>query len=247
MRSSSTAIAHQYCERNAFVTHPTRRFDIPLLRRKKPADALTAESELVVSFRHRTGKVLDEFGWPYETSGLYDRPSRATGRLSGRVRTFAQGVRVLRVPAPPHAACLTLSRAEIIDGQKPGQFTFRETPLAIYVLDEHESSRPIGDWTTPYGSVQSLRARRIPLALQPSPNPAPSDGNVVDGFVGPNEPKVPITEAFNIVVLGDGFTQDERQVFLDWADTLIYGRPGVDGLKRIQPFKKLWRKHINVR
>jgi hypothetical protein len=145
---------------------------------------------------------------------------------------------------------LCLTKAELLPGKIPGQFVFVETPLTLYGIAG--SMPPIipAALSEQFGpsAVVPLHVVDDPLSARLKPCTASPAGSVVSGFVGEDPPTVPIDEAFNIVVLGDGFSEGEREDFVNWARKLVDGVPShqIPGLKDRKPFVDVWSA-VNVR
>jgi hypothetical protein len=216
----------------AHVRHaPRESLRLPVLTKGRLPTLPGPASEHVLFVLDENGLVLDQFGWSVWMDEFFDLVSPDHDRrLLGSPGRSSDGTRIWRVPLREGARYLYFVRSDVTQGQPQQGLVLRQRPLALYW---------IGPPQVPPPPVPPLP---VPWPHPPHPLPLPMQPNPQLGgpFVGPPPPPMtcghivgvvpilesgPIDRRFNIVVVGDGFTESELGLYDQRVSTLFGLRP----------------------
>ncbi len=207
-------------------------------------------SELVLDLRAADGEILAAFGWPAAAETFHTEISLRTGELAGSPMRAVEWEGRLRVPVDERVAFLVFSRTDVVvdDRRRP---SLTQTPLAVFALRPGPDPGPLPPlplppeplplpWPLPPPRLPRATPeivwvgppRRRPYAVYQLPGGHVHEARTI---VDTGDP----ADRFDIVIIGEGFTADETDVFDARADLLCHG------LLSTTPFSS-YRDRINV-
>ncbi len=243
------------------ISEADRRRPIRGLRppRITPANFSTfppGASEYVVHIHDAEGEILDSYGYDGTATGFLDRHDEA-GVLMGRPPPATLDTRLLRLPIPENAHVISFSRFEVFR-RRPGRpprprydHVFPPGPGSRVALgvkhigsqgipsregllpDPPERLRFSGipdiddvvrllreyrEWSKRFG----WQGRREPVII-----PTSLDAHIYETIYSSGDPK----DRFNIVFLGDGFTEDEAADYQGWVGPIVETMMGTEPFK----------------
>jgi hypothetical protein len=234
--------------RRATVLERVSRFGLrgPVLTEDKARRLKTSASELVLETLDPDGGVLDTFAWPATAIVYDDRINPANGDFTGSPMELDEWNGRLRIPVPAAARYLFFSRTHVAAGPDRASERTRRA-LGAYDL-KPDGGAPSWPWPLPWpfppqpipGPASphrdELRNLRAKASLPPKISVAGRTTIIRDHATLIDSGR-PSSNAFDIVILSEGFQEAELDDFWYRANLLAYGLvltpPYVDFLDRI--------------
>ena len=177
-------------------------------------------AEIVLSILNADFTVLDAFAWPHAARAFFDRPrgQSESGDIEGGPVDARTTLRILRVPIRPEAEYLFFHGSESKRIAGTSRRAFSQRPMGLYPL------RPDGPPTPtppPLPIPTPIPPRFLPLPYIPAKDrrlwwermistiPPRSFVKGVDTLVNSGPPAT----CFDVVILGDGFTEGDLSLF----------------------------------
>jgi len=208
---------------------PRTRLREPLLTRERAGALPRSASELVLIVIERDGTIVESFGWPAEAEVFVDRVDPKTGDfIGGPIRTSEWDAR-LRIPVRESARYLFFYRTDLVVDRE------RRRAISYVGLGLIDLMPSLGGDLPPLPVPWPYPPLPAPLPPWHFPRPFRWELKWLDRFRPVLAPSGYVKDArtiidtgdpadrFDIVILGDGFTEAELGTFDYYADLLAEG------------------------
>jgi hypothetical protein len=227
--------------RSAAAAVPPGELRAPVLTEDTARQVGCPASELVLAVADGNGTVLDRFAMPMRDLAFFDQPLEGdSGGLKGSPAESLQPLRIVHIPLADGARLLCFYRSDLVAGEggrDPGTSLLRQRRLALYGLGaplDHTPTLPLPGPELPPEPLPGEPAPDAPAeahGVLTHPGLDTGGGRVVDvrTLVSSGDP----AHRFDVVILGDGYTEAELPLFDRQAAELC------SGLLAMAPFNRL--------
>jgi hypothetical protein len=211
-----------------------RRAAPPRVRTDSWRSLAVDTDEIAVVLHDRNGDVLRTIGRPRELDGWFDLPE-PNGRMRGGLRRLRPAERVFQLPVPRGTSFVSFFETELrVD---PDSGDVDPTSYPLFQQDAGPDGRPRTFGARPLGSFELPDAWDGSPPRPHAPLSAPSilgaglmlqslsgyPESMLDPSVygGTETPRTAVVDdPYTIVIVGDGFTEEEREDYLTVAEAI---------------------------
>jgi hypothetical protein len=223
---------------------PRLNLPTPKLTKKNLQHLPPNASEIVLAVLDARGRELQTVGFEQVARRYFDIGNPVEATIKGGPRDVflkeERDIRFVRIPWSEDVRALSVSRTDVVPEEgAAGERQLKQRPLSIYKTEPAAGLPPAA---IPPGAIE-IDLPWAPPWAPGNPRPLPgfdqrdlkADGGLVDVQ---SVRKGPCDECFDILITGDGFSQEELPKFDELAEKLQ------EGLLKMEPFGEL-REHIN--